>query len=510
MMFTVSCVAMALSARAQGPNIVVDATRQTPISPYIYGANNVDWDKLKTPFSLARQGGNRMTAYNWENNASNAGSDWRHQNDAYLGATDEPGWTVKTYLDAAQSHGAAALITVPTAGYVAADKGPEGDVNQTPNYLLTRFHRSLPKKLTGKLTFPPDLKDKAVYQDEFVAWLNKVKSAKTPLWFSLDNEPDLWAHTHARIMPKAPGYADIIANNMEYAAAIKAVAPDTKIFGPANYGWQGFRTFQNAPDANGRDFLDVYLASMRAFEKAGGKRLIDALDIHWYPEARGDGVRIVMGDDKPGTPAARVQASRSLWDPTYVEDSWISESIGKKPIMLLPTVLKQIEKGYPGTKLAITEYDFGGGKHVSGTLAQADVLGLYGRYGVWAACHWGIAADRPAQIAGFRAFLDFDGQGAKFGSLGLAVSGQTPAENSVYAALDGKDAKRLTMVIVNKTGIGTPTPITLKGFTPTSARAFMADPLSPFSPKPVTATVKNGQVVVDMPAMAVVTVEVRS
>jgi hypothetical protein len=509
MMFTVTCALMAFAPPPQGPNIVVDATRQTPISPYIYGANHVDWDKMRTPFPPARQGGNRMTAYNWETNASNAGSDWHHQNDDHLAKTDEPGWAVKTFVDAGQSHGAAVLVTVPTAGYVAADKAADGDVNKTPNYLQTRFHRSLPKKLEGKLTFPPNTKDKVVYQDEFVAWLYKAKSAKTPLWFSLDNEPDLWAHTHARIVPKAPGYADIIANNMEYAAAIKAVAPDTKIFGPANYGWQGFRRFQDAPDANGRDFLDVYLAAMRSFEKAGGKRLIDALDVHWYPEARGDGVRITGSTDKPGTPAARLQAPRSLWDPTYVEDSWIAESLGKKPIVLLPGLMKQIERGYPGTKLAITEYDFGGGRHVSGTLAQADVLGLYGRYGVWAACHWGASAETPAILAGFRAFLDFDGKGARFGDLGLGVTGTTAAENSVYASLDKKDPKRMTLVVVNKTGVGMPTPLTLKGFTPSTVRAFVADPLSPHQPKPVTATVKGNEVVVEMPAMAVVTVEAR-
>jgi hypothetical protein len=509
-----SFIAMCALAAPVGPvqaTITVDATRQTPISPYVYGANHPDWDKLRTPFTLARQGGNRMTAYNWETNASNAGNDWHHQNDAYLGASDEPGWTVRTFMDAAQRNGAAVILTVPTAGRVSADKGPEGDVNQTPNYLETRFHRSLAKKPgSGKYVYPPNLKDRVVYQDEFVVWIQRVKSPKTPVWFSLDNEPDLWHSTHQRIVPKPLGYADIIANNMEFASAIKGVAPEAKVFGPANYGWQGFRRFQDAPDSNGRDFLDVYLSAMRDAERRGGKRLIDALDIHWYPEARGDGVRIAWGEDKPGTPAARIQAPRSLWDPTYVEDSWIAESIGKKPIVLLPGLMKQIERNYPGTKLAITEYDFGGGKHVSGTLAQADVLGLYGRYGVWAACHWGVGADRPAQIAGFRAFLDFDGQGARFGDRGLAVSGERAADNSVYAALDSKNKGRATLVVVNKTGTASPMRIAFTGFAPKTVRAFAADPANPFAPKPVSASVQNGQIVVEAPTLSVVSLEVRA
>ena len=53
----------------------IDLTQTKPISPYIYGANFPEWDKIGVPFPLARQGGNRLTAYNWTNNASNAGSD---------------------------------------------------------------------------------------------------------------------------------------------------------------------------------------------------------------------------------------------------------------------------------------------------------------------------------------------------------------------------------------------------------------------------------------------------
>jgi hypothetical protein len=48
-----------------------------------------------------------------------------------MGESNEPGWSVRQFLEPAQANGAAVLLTVPTAGYVAADKKGDGDVNQT-------------------------------------------------------------------------------------------------------------------------------------------------------------------------------------------------------------------------------------------------------------------------------------------------------------------------------------------------------------------------------------------
>lgn len=483
--------------------VSVDLKAGYAISPYVYGANFPNWDELKTPFPVARLGGNRTTAYNWENNASNAGNDYRNQNDGYMGETDEAGKTYLDFLKDAEKHGARPLLTIPTAGYVSADKGPEDDVNKTPDYLSVRLRKSLAKKPGGKYAYPPNTKDAAVYQDEFARWLGK--NSAQPLWFSLDNEPDLWASTHSRIVKENPGYAGILANNVEFATAIRAVAPSAWIFGPANYGWQGFRRFQDAKDGGGRDFLDFYLDGMKAAEKEKGKRLLNVLDIHWYPEAQGGGKRIVMGDDGEVNAEARIQAPRSLWDPTYVEDSWISQSIGKKPIVLLPGVKKQIADHYPGTKFGITEYDFGGGKTVSGMLAQADVLGILGREGVDVACHWGIGKDRPATLAGFRAFLDYDGKGAKFGAMGHPVSGVDAAAGSVYAATE-KDA--LTLVLINKTAAAQRYEVAV-GDRWSSAHAFQAHDDAPFAPTDLPVDLRGGKAVLSLPAHGVVTVGLR-
>jgi len=491
----------------QTSQISIDITQQKPISPYIYGANNMQWGKMGSGYPLVRQGGNRLTAYNWETNASNAGSDWHHQNDGLLGETNEAGLASTSYMKAAQQNGAAVLLTIPTAGYVSADKKGDGDVNKTPDYLNTRFYKSYAKKPGGKYVYPPDTSDKAVYQDELVAHLEKTKSSKAPVWYSLDNEPDLWSHTHERIHPNKITYAELIKNNIDFASGIKAVAPQSLIFGPANYGWHGFRTLQDAPDGKGRDFLDTYLEAMKEAEKTTGKRLLDVLDIHWYPEARGGGVRVTEDDAKPETAAARVQSPRSLWDAGYVESSWIADSLGKKPITLLPRVLGQVSEHYPGTKLAITEYNYGGSKDASGLVAQADALGVFGRYGLFAACNWGLSPETPSQIAGFQAFLNYDGRGAQFGDLGVAVKGETASDNAVYAAMSSKSKKRMTIVIINKKAMAQSFNISLPS-TPKLTRAFLMDASAPTTPKEFNVGPGTTSLSFKLPATSVVTAEV--
>ncbi len=493
--------------RQGAADVTVNASQITPISKYIYGVNFPDWNTMNLPWPLARQGGNRMTAYNWVNNASNAGNDYFNQNDGYLGTSNVPGWTVSQFLKPCQAHGAAALLTVPILGYVAADKDGGGDVDKTPNYLQTRFDKSYAVKPGGHFIYPPNLNHHAVYQDEFVHWVESIKASNTPVWFALDNEPDIWSSTHSRIHPQKLTYAEIIHKDSEYATAIKAQAPNTLIFGPVNYGWAGFMGLQGAPDADGRNFLNVYLAAMRQKQAETGKRLLDVLDIHWYPEARGGGQRITDAD-KPGTASARIQAPRSLWDLTYVENSWISDSIGHKPIQLLPMIMGKISKYYPGTKFAITEYNYGGNKEISGAIAQADVLGIFGRYGVFAACNWGITAADTGEMAGFRAFLNYDGKGDQVGNRMLGVTGGDPAKMSVYAMLDTHHHGRLTLVLINKTKHTLPFRVALPVPTGSVAQAWRIDSESLQKSVPQSVDMGSGKLFVDAPALSIITVEI--
>ncbi len=452
--------------------ITIDPSQKFDISPLIYGANSTDYAGMGSGFRFARLGGNRLTAYNWENNASNAGSDWFFQNDGYLGSTNEAGWTYRTFIQAALTAGVVPLVTIPCAGYVAADKNGGGDVRNSPDYLNTRFKESLPSKPGGSFVYPPNVNDGFVYQDECVNYLKQFAEPGLPIMFSLDNEPDLWSSTHAEIHPNAATYAEMITRSTDYASAIKNVYPSATVFGPVNYGWYGFMALQGAPDQNGRNFLDVYLDGMRVAGNVAGKRLLDVMDVHWYPEAKGDDTRITSDGDTQGLSLARIQSTRSLWDSTYVEDSWITQSLGNQSVNLLPMLTGRIRAHYPGTKLSITEYNYGGSNAISGAIAQADALGLFGRNGVYAAANWGLNAEAKAQLAGFKAFINYDRLGSRFGDQGLFVTGEKASENSCYAAVDSTNPNRITIVFINKTEGTTPFKLNLSGYQVKSSKSF--------------------------------------
>ncbi|MEZ4451765.1 MAG: glycoside hydrolase family 44 protein [Nannocystaceae bacterium] len=432
-----------------------------PISPLIYGTNQVsDLGGDQKGIRLLRQGGNRMTAYNWENNASNAGSDYLNQNDDFLewasGVDGSiPGEVARAHAADALAAGASALLTIPLCGHVAADKDGGGDVNQTPNYLQARFHPTIARKMAA-FSDPPDPNDGKVYQDEFVDFLKKrlpegFMGAEARILFSMDNEPDLWSSTHSRIHPDPVGYAELVAKNKDFAWAVKDVAPNALVTGFVSYGYAGYTTLQSAPDQMGV-FIDYYLDAMAAAEDEAGKRLVDVLDLHWYSEVYAAGQRITGDDTSQASIDARVQAPRSLWDDSYQESSWIANDVLNGPVRLIPWLQESIDARYPGTGIGFTEYNYGGGGHISGAIAETDVLGIFGREGVKLATYWALS-DQTAMIwAAMRVFTSYDGAGARFGDTSVQADNSDLAKASVYASIDQADPGRMVLVAINKTG----------------------------------------------------------
>jgi len=477
----------------------VDVQKQHTISPYIYGINGYDRGPgTSTPdwprgVALNRFGGNRLTAYNWENNASNAGNDYNYQNDDFLGGGELPGEAVRVRIDGAARKGAGTIVTIPMIGYVARDAAGTTvgtDPTTVRTRLASRFVRSDPRK-PGPFSLTPSLDDDAVYQDEFVHWLTKrfpgaTTSESTPLFFCLDNEPDLWGSTHEEIMPKVGGkpailtYDELIDRTIAYARAIKDVEPRATLFGPGVATWTGALTLGRWPSPDPRygrrAFLDVYLERLRQEERSTGRRLLDVLDMHWYPAGGADGQQVGndVAQQSPEMEWARLQAPRSLWDSAYDERSWVTE-VQSGPIHLLPLLREKIATHYPGTKLAITEYYYGRGGDISGGIAQADVLGIFGREGVFAAALWpnaGLSAvpygGNPARayayvIGAFRMFRDFDGRGGRFGRLGLDAHTSDVPGSSVYASTDDPSASRVVIVALNKLSRGRVAMIDLSG-----------------------------------------------
>ena len=308
MRFTVSLLVLGLAsiASAQTVSFTLSTSQTAPISPYIYGINTTSLGSYNNA-TFYRTGGNRITAYNWTNNYSNAGSDYYYENDNYYTSSTAAGAGMAQAITPAMNAGGGIVVAVPINGYVSKDDlggNANGDVRYypgtttfDPNWLTDRFVPEMPSKSLaggGAFTLTPSPSSSVVYQDEFVNWVKTqypagfTANSTTPIWFQLDNEPDLWASTHAELRPIVPGsvtssnplgtpqpvtYSELIGKSIAYATAIKAVAPNTKVFGPVSYGWYGYTTLQGAPDSGtDGDFLTYYLNQMASASRTAGTR----------------------------------------------------------------------------------------------------------------------------------------------------------------------------------------------------------------------------------------------
>ena len=200
---------------------------------------------------LLRSGGNRWTAFNWENGASNAGKDFKFQNDDNLSDSLTPGSAVLSTSRPRSPYHALPIVTVPIVDYVAYDKNAGGDVRVTPDYLVTRFKENMPTKQAPFSRSAGCRTDPYVYQDEFVSWA-KDAAAGAQVAFSLDNEPDSWSSTHPEVHPNKVTYDELVSRNIDLRLAIKNVWPEAKVFGFVSFGWSGYTSLQGAPDPTRR------------------------------------------------------------------------------------------------------------------------------------------------------------------------------------------------------------------------------------------------------------------
>ncbi|CAI6076726.1 glycoside hydrolase family 44 protein [Cohnella sp. JJ-181] len=445
-----------------------DAER-APISPYIYGTND---DLTGTEhWGSRRTGGNRLTTYNWETNASNAGDDWDHRSDNYVpwyyggvpygGNMDEPGIGIAGFHQKSLAMGAYTLATLQTGGYVAADK--DGAVHSWETAPSDRWVPVYAAK-NAPFSLTPDLNDNAVYMDEFVnSLVHRFGDAGTATGikgYSIDNEPSLWQKTHPYMHPDKPGAAEVTNKGIALAKAVKKVDPRAEMYGPASYSFDELYSMHAADDweslkSGGYQwFMDYYLDKFRAASAQQGTHLLDAVDYHWYPEISAGGSRItdLASYNNLEANKARMQAPRSLWDPTYTENSWIGQWYSSF-LPILPRTQQSIDAYNPGTKIAITEYNYGGENNVYGGIAQADVLGIFGKYGVHLATFWKMVnglKEAPYISAAVKLFTSYDGQGSGFGATKVEAETNNVENSSVYASISDESAGELHLIALNK------------------------------------------------------------
>ncbi|CDM70398.1 PKD domain containing protein [Clostridium bornimense] len=149
---------------------------------------------------------------------------------------------------------------------------------------------------------------------------------------------------------------------------------------------------------------------------------------------------------------ARVQAPRTFWDSSYKENSWIGQWRSEF-LPLIPTVQESIDKYNPGTKLAFTEYNFGGGGDISGGISLADTLGIFGKYGVYLATLWPLS-DKADELtyhnAAMNLYTNYDGKKSSYGDTNVKLDNSDTVNSSAYASIEGNDDSKAHIIVMNK------------------------------------------------------------
>ena len=317
---------------------------------------------------LNRNGGNNTTRYNWQLNADNRGNDWYYESIAESSAT--AGERGDTFFANSRAANAQAMLTIPMIDWVAklgpnrsklasfsiAKYGPQtgNDWQWFPdagNGVLTNG-----QYVTGNNPNDANVPSNSLFQQGWVQhlvsrWGTNANGGLR--YYILDNEPSIWHSTHRDVHPTGATMDEIKNKILDYAGKIKAVDPSALVVGPEEWGWSGYlfsgydqqygstHGWSSLPDRNnhgGADYLPWLLDQLRQNNTTTGKRLLDIFTVHYYPQG-GE----FSDDVSSAMQLRRNRSTRSLWDPNYVDESWINDRV-----QLIPRAEKLGEYLLPG------------------------------------------------------------------------------------------------------------------------------------------------------------------
>ncbi|MEO8804029.1 MAG: glycoside hydrolase family 44 protein [Rudaea sp.] len=462
-----------------------------PFSPLIFGvAYGNAAGNAQIGYSVDRWGGNSTSRYNWQVDVHNTASDYFYENIPDCAApsctgTPPVGNSADQFIAAALVGGALPLITIPTigwtprsdsphqhpyfAGFSVAKYGAQQAVDPYDTDAGNGYHGN-GTTITGNDASDTSMTATPQFESQWIAHLQSTfgtAAAAGVRLYALDNEVMLWNSTQRDVHPLPPTYDEIWNKTVAYASAIKQQDANALVTGPVTWGYCDL--FTSAKDAaagnclegtdrqnhGGLPFVAWYLQQVCSYQQAHGIRLVDYLDLHYYPQ----GTNVALNDDDSATTAAlRLRSLRELYDPTWVSESWIGQYLGdndanhyNKP-NLIPRAHAWIDQYCPGTRLAITEYNWGNDDTTSGAIAQAELLAIFARNGVDLATRW-VAPVHPSKAErAFSIFLDYDGAGSRvMGDSVAAVSADLDRIGAYAFHLAGQ---RTMVLLTNKDTIG--------------------------------------------------------
>jgi hypothetical protein len=468
-------------------SITIDALKNRhPISELIYGvafASSAQLADLNCP--LNRSGGNAETRYNWQLNAHNRAADFYFESigdsPAVTGAAGD------NFVAASKGGGAEPILTVPLIGWVAKLGANRGKL---ASYSIAKYG---PQMGNDAAYFPDAGNGVSVTNRTPITWNDPTDSnvltdstfqqnwiaQLTNRWgmsvnggvryYCLDNEPSIWHSTHRDVHPVGATMQEIRDRVFDYAAKLKAVDPSALVLAPEEWGWSGYlysgldqqwagahndynpAHFPDRKANGGWDYLPWLLDQARQRAAGGNQRLLDVLTVHCYPQG-GE-----FGDDTSSAmQLRRNQSTRSLWDPSYVDTSWINAVV-----KLIPRLHDWVATYYPGTKIGITEYNWGAENHINGATAQADILGIFGREALDYATRWTAPGTNTPVFKAIQMYRSYDDHKSTFGDISVAATAPNPDNLAAFAA-DRSIDRSLTVMLIDKQLSGmTPANLTL-------------------------------------------------
>jgi hypothetical protein len=443
---------LALALPAQATEITVDAAKdRKPIADEIYGLiGGEDAQLSRMGVTVRRRGGNTMSRYNWKSSATNTGGDVNFFQIKQITPVDDE-------ITATRAAGAQQMLEIPMLGYVSR---PLSTGTLHCGFAVSKYGAQMtvdpadPECGNGmdsaQQPISNDPLDTSVVANEAFAteWVahNVTRFGQGGVrFYNLGNQPGLWHQTHRDVHPAKASYAELKAKLYSYGEAVKNADPKAQTLGPAAWGWlEYFDSAAGDRATAGVEFIPFYLRAAKDYETSKGKRVLDYLDVHVYPQATG----VSAGLSTPEVKQARLRSTRILWDPQYTVESWETCCNGNGQLRILPRMKEWIAANYPGTKLAVSGYAWGAIDTPNGALAQADVLGIFGREGVdLATLEVPPAANSVGEDA-FKLYRNYDGAGARFGTTSIRTTSSAPGRTDAYAAFN--DQGRVTVVVINK------------------------------------------------------------
>jgi hypothetical protein len=442
-------------ASAQQVTVTIDAGKaRKAVSPYIYGRNNT----FEKPASFYKDAGLRFVRMNGGNNATKY--NWRKK------ITSHPDWYNNVYkvdwdsissMIAAEHPEMQAMWAFQLLGRVAS--------STSYNFNDWAFNQSKWWDGTGQNlagggkpdTTEPGTKaqvegDINLYTqlwpaDSSVAILDHwfgagglgLKKQQFMYW-SMDNEPDIWNGTHDDVMPSGLLPAkEFMDRFIDLAKKARAKFPEIKICGPVTTSeWQWYRWGEESITLSGKYycFLEYFIKRCAEEEKTSGIRVLDVVDLHNYPYYPSD--------------EAALQLHRTYYDETYdypganglktINGGWETTQTKEYIFKRINTWLDKHYGENHGITLGISEWSPGPSDPNLASVIYASHLGVFANNGVDLFTPW-------TWFIGMWETLHLFGRHAK----GYSVASTSSIENTVsaYTTVNGP-GDSMTVIIVNR------------------------------------------------------------